>query len=67
MNATRFVTEVTSPNAVGPLEARSLYQVLQEVTDHRGKQGRRYQAAPISRRSPLTWRLSPVSRPFWHG
>lgn len=47
MNSTRFVTEMALPNAGQPLEVRSLYQVLQEVADHRGKRGRRYQAAVV--------------------
>jgi len=45
MKSTTDLSEILLPSEGQKVEARSLYQVLQEVTDRRKRRGRRYEAA----------------------
>ena len=47
MKASRSVAAIEVPVMITPVEAGSLYAILQRVTDHRAKRGRRYEAALV--------------------
>ena len=47
MKSTTFLTELPLPEEGQEIDAKSLYQVLQEVQDGRKKRGRRYEAAVV--------------------
>jgi predicted transposase YbfD/YdcC len=47
MKSTTYLAGIQLPPKEHRVEARSLYQVLQEVTDGRKKRGRRYEAAEV--------------------